>query len=199
MVRVFIFSLLALLLSMSKPIAQTQESAWRVVNPSPTDLVPDYAGEENPFPWEPVPVVEVETNEFVDQEALALAEKRALLLEALRSVISDQNPYVVDFEDLKPRGYLAGIDGVRIIMGQNWQKEGDRLMANVHGIQSILEKLEMLKDLDPKAAQDLKDKIFKIMPQTSRIELLITEINTKYVRLRDSYGRTYKLSTEDDF
>lgn len=174
--------------------AQDKESAWRVINQASVTIVPNFKGEENPFPIKFAPKVEVV--EEIDYEALARAEKRASLIKELRDIIRVNDAYQASFGTRKLRGRIKGRDGEKVLIGRDWLKVGSTFEVSVGGVSDVLSKLDALKEIDPKSAAAMEKQLRTIIPSGDTIVMKIIDITTTEVLVKDSLGKDYTLQFE---
>lgn len=186
--------LLLALLAVVRPVA-AYEPLWRAQNTSIEEVVPPYAGNVSPFPIRSKQTAEVQeeapvlTEEQRNQEMRA--RKSVELLNAIRQLIADEKAFDPDLSRIVIKAKLKGPEGYKVLVGNRWIAEGDKLEVPVMRAAAIQQLLANLVEIDQNLGVLVEEDVVQKLSENKPVQLSIVNVKDKEVTLRSNKNKTY--------
>lgn len=154
---------------------------------SPT-VLPLYAGGPSPFPQP-----KIETAEE-DELAMALAQREAMRKEALAEaerLMAPRLAYQLDTSGNLISAALDGVQGPRVLVGNEWYAEGATLMVPYRINMETRDALQRLRELDEDTARSMAEQLDRTLMDYRLRGVQVEKIDVKgrSVQLQGPLGR----------
>lgn len=171
------------------------EPLWRVDNPLDAQAMPTYSGDKSPFPQKDPPKEIVAKPVEVKQPRLTSREmKAAELLGEIRTLLSQDDVFNPDVQDIEVEGFIDSSKGRKILIDNRWVHEGGDILVAMKASSVLFGLVSELEGIDPNLASVMRSKINNKVSDTGVISLKISKISEDEVMFVDDYGRSHVIN-----
>lgn len=153
---------------------------WRAKSFVSPTLLPAYGGQPSPF----IRAIVEDVTATLEVEAQRIARMRAM--QEAESVLNGPSALVPNLSGLNFAGHLSGEHGVKVFFNNMWIGLNSQLTAPMEVSNNAYKALDILKQQDVQAAEELSRRLQERLNQHGPLKLTLEEINDTSVILKST-------------
>jgi hypothetical protein len=147
------------------PIGAQEQIQWLVNNTQSPTVIPLYANQESPFSYRPDP------HKFnIDQAQAQLQAQVSMRIAQIQQMVQSQRALQPDISSLQIQAIIQGPMGPRVLMRNEWLKQGQTVQVPSQATPSYQIALQQLRQLQPNAPDPMASSYQNITLNLEKIE-----------------------------
>lgn len=166
---------LILLLAAAGTAAHAQENIlWRVINAQPATIVPAYSGQPSPFPG--AAAAPSTTTAEITAEQEQQRRERAEALQKAEQLLASRLAVTPEMRAISVGGRIEGMAGPKVLINNQWVGVNTEVWVQVTKSQQALDAIQILRDYDSEAADELDRRLTQSINKNPRIRMKLQKI-----------------------
>lgn len=159
---------------------------WKVPSRYQASVVPPFTGQPAPFP---VASAEKVSETSLSLEELELERRQQEGIEQAQQLIASPQALVPYMEGAVVGGMVEGLNGRKILLGNNWVGPGMKMTIRLVASEQVREAVNRVAEYNPEQAQTLRGEITQRLRETPVTVMQLREIRSDGLVLQGDYGQ----------